>query len=144
MKSSTFPRQLARTRRFTAGVPERFTVACDGAVVLFLRSRAGDNPLACLWALDLETGTERLLADPVDLCEVSGHRATGIEAYATDRAARLVTFALAGELWTVNVAARLVRRLPGIGHQAMGTAVTESLLRYQADFLRRHLGGPPR
>jgi dipeptidyl-peptidase-4 len=112
MKSSTFPRQLARTRRFTAGVPERFTVACDGAVVLFLRSRAGDNPLACLWALDLETGTERLLADPVDLCEVSGHPATGIEAYATDRAARLVTFALAGELWTVNVAARLVRRLP--------------------------------
>ena len=34
--------------------------------------------------------------------------------------------------------------LPGIGHQAMGTAVTGSLLRYQADFLRRHLGVPPR
>jgi dipeptidyl-peptidase-4 len=30
--------------------------------------------------------------------------------------------------------------LAGIGHQAMGSAVTDSLLRHQVNFLRRHLG----
>jgi dipeptidyl-peptidase 4 len=30
--------------------------------------------------------------------------------------------------------------LPGVGHQAIGTAVTENLLWHQVRFLQRHLG----
>jgi dipeptidyl-peptidase 4 len=40
--------QLVRTRLFTLGVPAQFTITRDGAAVLFLRSRAGDDPVTCL------------------------------------------------------------------------------------------------
>ena len=58
------PRQLARTRGFLLGTPSQFTVSPDGGTVLFLRSRGGTDPVNCLWALDVATATERLLADP--------------------------------------------------------------------------------
>ena len=61
---ASLPEQLVRTRLFTLGVPAQFTITRDGAAVLFLRSRAGDDPVTCLWALDLGSGAERLLADP--------------------------------------------------------------------------------
>jgi dipeptidyl-peptidase-4 len=67
MTSMSLPAQIARTRRFTLGVPGQFTIGPDGAEVLFLRTRAGDDPAGCLWALDLDSGTERLLADPAEL-----------------------------------------------------------------------------
>ena len=67
MVTISFPEQLVRTLRFTLGVPDQFTVALDGTVALFLRSHAGDDPVTCLWALDLDSGTERLLADPAEL-----------------------------------------------------------------------------
>jgi dipeptidyl-peptidase-4 len=124
------PSQLARTRRFTLGVPDQFTIAADGATVLFLRSRGGDDPRACLWALDTGSGTERLLADPAELpvagapprpgaerrrAEPARAPGTGIGAYATDRSAALAAFTLAGELWTVNVADGRATRLPARG-----------------------------
>ena len=126
----SLPDQLIRTRRFTLGVPEQFTVALDGATVLFLRSRSGDDPVTCLWALDLGSGTQRLLADPAELLGAStqtppgGEHAgqeqalkqgTGIGAYATDHAAGLAAFTLAGGLWTVDVAGGRARRLPAEG-----------------------------
>ena len=40
--------------------------------MLFLRTRAGDDPAGCLWALDLDSGTERLLADPARLLAADG------------------------------------------------------------------------
>lgn len=101
----SLPEQLVRTRRFSNGVPEHFTVTPDGATVLFLRSRSGDDPAACLWALDLATRSERLLA--------TGGTA-GIETYATDRAVSLVAYQLAGELWTVAVGGGNPRRLPAV------------------------------
>jgi dipeptidyl-peptidase 4 len=64
MTAMSLPAQIARTRRFSLGVPGQFTVRPDGAEVPFLRTRAGDDPVACLWALDLDSGTERPLADP--------------------------------------------------------------------------------
>ncbi|WP_223167724.1 S9 family peptidase [Nonomuraea sp. SYSU D8015] len=99
------PRQFARTRRFSLGAPSAFTVSADGATVLFLRSRGGDDPAACLWALDVESGAERPLADP------SG----GIAAYATDEAAGLAAFVSAGRLRVVDVAEGKVRELPANG-----------------------------
>lgn len=117
MAPDSLPGQLVRTQRFTLGVPRDFTVAGAGAAVLFLRSRAGDDPVSCLWALDVGSGTERLVADPAALPgrERGGQpqsRAEGIDGYATDQAARLAAFTLDGELWTADVAAGRSRRLP--------------------------------
>ncbi|MFG2717629.1 prolyl oligopeptidase family serine peptidase [Streptomyces sp. NPDC048416] len=55
-----FPRQFARTRRFSLGVPRDFTVSPDGDRVLFLRSESGVDPRALLWVY--EGGNERILA----------------------------------------------------------------------------------
>ena len=68
--SDTFPRQHARTQRFTLGDPRNISVSPDGARVVFARSRAGDDPVNCLWVLDIGTGTERLAADPIVLLGV--------------------------------------------------------------------------
>ena len=54
-----FPAQLARTRRFTAGVPTHITPSGDGLTARFLRDRG-------LYELEIATGRERLLADDVD------------------------------------------------------------------------------
>jgi dipeptidyl-peptidase-4 len=71
--SDTYPRQTARTRRFTLGAPRDLAVAVDGARVAFLRSGRGDDPVNKLWVLDLPavgaagSGTPRVVADPVEL-----------------------------------------------------------------------------
>src|SRR3984957_1132659 len=80
-----FPRQLARTRRFSLGVPREVTISADGGRVLFLRTGGGEDPVSRLWLLDLThdhgsdsansvsankgsasngSGAEQLLADP--------------------------------------------------------------------------------
>jgi dipeptidyl-peptidase-4 len=115
MATVPLPGQLFRTRRFSLGVPEHFTVTPDGASVLFLRSRAGDDPVTCLWAMDTDSGTERLLADPAELPGASARPGTGIDDYATGPAAGLAAFTLAGGLWTVDLAGGRVRRLPAEG-----------------------------
>ncbi|NUP41474.1 MAG: S9 family peptidase, partial [Streptomyces sp.] len=66
----SFPRQHARTQRFTLGVPRAFTVAPDGERVAFLRSRSGTDTAQVLWVLDLPAAggaRERVAADPVAL-----------------------------------------------------------------------------
>jgi dipeptidyl-peptidase 4 len=116
MATISLPAQIVRTKRFALGVPDQFTITQDGAVVLFLRSRAGDDLVACLWALDLDSGTERLLADPAEL--LAGEAAepgAGIGAYAIGEAAGLAAFAVDGGLWTVEVADGAARRLPAQG-----------------------------
>ncbi|MBF9068443.1 S9 family peptidase [Streptacidiphilus fuscans] len=97
--SPSLPRQLARTHRFSLGVPGQFTLTSDGSTVLFLRSRGGSDPVDCLWARDVADGTERLLADPAALAPEQG----GIGAYATDASGRRIAFALAGRLWTLDL-----------------------------------------
>ncbi|MBB6346163.1 prolyl oligopeptidase family serine peptidase [Nonomuraea muscovyensis] len=125
--TTSLPRQLARTRRFTLGAPGAFTLSPDGATVFFLRSRAGDDPVSCLWSLDLATGRERLLADPLTLLagveeELSpeertrrlraGELSSGIVGYAADSACELLAFTLSGRLWTVRPADGAVRCVP--------------------------------
>lgn len=113
--TESFPRQQARTRRFTLGVPRAFQVSPDGERVIFLRSKAGDDPVTCLWELNLASGEERLAADPRALGadeenlppeerarrERVRESAAGIVAYATDRAAGLAVFALSGQVYAV-------------------------------------------
>jgi len=113
--SADFPRQFARTRRFSLGVPRHFTVSPDGHRVLFLRTGSGTDPVGRLW--QYEEGTEQLLADPTLLVgagsgvvpeeerlrrERARERSVGVVSYATDDAARLVAFALSGALWAVR------------------------------------------
>src|SRR5258706_16102052 len=67
--TESFPRQEARTRRFTLGVPRSFRISPDGARVAYLRTKGGNDPVTCLWMLDVGSGTqqkitERLVADP--------------------------------------------------------------------------------
>ncbi|QXJ24486.1 prolyl oligopeptidase family serine peptidase [Actinomadura graeca] len=125
--SISYPRQSARTRRFTLGVPRAFQIAPDGARVAFLRTRAGDDPVTCLWTLDTATGEERLVADPSAL-DVPGEgdlpaeerarrerareQAGGIVGYATDRAMRQAVFTLAGRLYVADLGSGAVRDLP--------------------------------
>jgi dipeptidyl-peptidase-4 len=120
-----FPRQLAITRYFTLGGPRAVTVSRDGGRVLFLRTRGGEDPVTCLWRLDLTDGArhggegrERLVADPAaswnygpgDVPEAERVRrerergtAAGIVAYSADADCRTVAFALDGRLWVLRV-----------------------------------------
>src|SRR5262245_27133317 len=98
----TFPRQYARTQRLTLGEPRNVTVSPDGRRVVFVRSQAGDDPVNCLWVLDVDSGEERLVADPLALLgavdddvlpaaerlrrERTREHAGGVTAFATDRA----------------------------------------------------------
>jgi dipeptidyl-peptidase 4 len=113
--TESFPRQQARTRRFTLGTPRAYKVSPDGARVTFLRSKAGDDPVTCLWETDAETGTERLVADPRALGadeenlppeerarrERVRETAAGIVAYATDSDSTIAVFALSGQVYAV-------------------------------------------
>jgi dipeptidyl-peptidase 4 len=115
----SFPRRHARTRGFTLGRPRGFQVGADGARVAFLRSAAGDDPVNRLWVLDLASGTERQVADPVALLggsaaeqlppeerarrERARERAGGIVAFAADRDLTVASFALAGRLFVADL-----------------------------------------
>ena len=114
----SFPRQQARTRRFTIGVPRALRVSPDGGAVTFLRTRSGDDPVSCLWQADTATGEERLVADPRALGaddenlppqerarrERLRETGSGIVAYATDRRHTLAVFALSGQVYAVALA----------------------------------------
>ena len=115
--TESFPRQQARTRRFTLGVPRSFKVAPDGSRVAFLRSRGGSDPVTCLWQLHVATGQEELLADPSAL-EAAGENLTpqekarrerareqagGIVGFATDRALTVAAFTLAGRVYVTGL-----------------------------------------
>ena len=88
-----FPLQFARTRRFSLGVPQQFSVDPEGDRVLFTRSVSGTDPRGLLWLH--EHGGERLL---------SGDEAVGpgVTGYAADRALRVVAYTVGGALWTVR------------------------------------------
>ena len=124
--SDEFPRQYARTQRFTLGEPRNVSVSPDGARVLFLRSSAGDDPANSLWMLDVATGREQLVADPRSLLgggdpaegeltdeerarrERTRDGSTGITAYATDAAFGLAAIALNGRLFVADLTEAVV------------------------------------
>ncbi|MER8068121.1 prolyl oligopeptidase family serine peptidase [Streptomyces sp. NPDC094034] len=134
----SFPRQHARTQRFTLGAPRAFTVSPDGARVTFLRSSSGTDRVNSLWVLDLEDsaggaeggsgeGPERIAADPAVLLggaverlspeerarrERSREGSGGIVGYALDGAGQLAAFALSGRLFTAELLAGTTRELP--------------------------------
>ncbi|MEW2485840.1 alpha/beta fold hydrolase [Streptomyces sp. NPDC048411] len=126
----SFPRQHARTQRFTLGAPRAFTVSPDGERVIFLRSASGTDRTNRLWVLDLADGStpkERLVADPEALLggsaeklspqerarrERSREGSAGIVGYAVDSAAELAAFALSGKVYVAELRAGTARALP--------------------------------
>jgi dipeptidyl-peptidase 4 len=116
--TDSFPRQAARTIGFTLGAPRSFEMAPDGQTVVFLRSKGGTDPVTCLWALDVATSTERLIADPAEIAvagaeddpvekarrERARERAAGIVGFATDQKCTMAAFALAGHVYLADLA----------------------------------------
>ena len=126
----SFPRQYARTQRFTLGVPRAFSIAPDGSRVAFLRSRSGTDRNSCLWLRETASGAERLVADPQEILAGAGEElppeerarrertrqsGTGVVVYATDDAVRIAAFALSGRLFVADLASGEVRELPAAG-----------------------------
>ncbi|MEV4945165.1 prolyl oligopeptidase family serine peptidase [Streptomyces sp. NPDC053755] len=127
----SFPRQYARTQRFSLGVPRAFTVSPDGERVVFVRSASGTDRAHALWVLDLD-GTaggprERIAADPQTLLagrseelpaeerarrERSREGSGGIVSYAVDAAVELAAFPLSGRLFAAELRAGTARELP--------------------------------
>jgi dipeptidyl-peptidase 4 len=115
--TDTFPRQNARTQRFTLGAPRSFQISPDGSRVVFLRSKGGSDPVTCLWQLDLATGQEHLVADPAGLGsggrdldpaekarrERSREQAAGIVAFGCDAGVRLAVFGLSGRVYAADL-----------------------------------------
>jgi dipeptidyl-peptidase-4 len=115
--TESFPRQEARTRRFTLGVPRAFRVSPDGARVVYLRTKDGGDQVTCLWQLDVASGAERLVADPRTLGgdeedlppeerarrERAREAAGGIVAYAADAGLTVAAFAWSGQVHAVDL-----------------------------------------
>jgi dipeptidyl-peptidase-4 len=126
----SFPRQHARTQRFTLGTPRTFTVAPDGSRAVFLRSDTGTSRANGLWTVTAD-GVETRLVDPVALLgdstdedlppeerarrERTREQASGVVNYATDRDLRLAAFALSGRLFVTEVEARETTELTVAG-----------------------------
>jgi dipeptidyl-peptidase 4 len=168
--TESFPRQEARTRRFTLGEPRAFRVSPDGSQVAYLRTAGGADPVTCLWVLDVDSGRERLVADPramhadaEDLTPAERARrervreqAGGIVAYTTDTQLTVAAFALSGRVYSVSlteggappreVATRTPALDPGLdpsGHQV--AYVCDGALRVASlagDAERQVLGDP--
>jgi dipeptidyl-peptidase-4 len=114
----SFPRQAARTRNFTLGLPRTFTVAADGSRVVFLRSPAGDDPNTEMWVFDVDEGRERRVAEAHEVAKGRGdeppeerarrerarERAEGIVAYSTDRPCSKAVFEVGGSLYLADLA----------------------------------------
>lgn len=126
----SFPRQHARTQRFSLGTPRAFTVSPDGTRVVFLRSRSGTDRANLLWVHDLDAGREYAAADPAELLggadeelsaqekarrERSREGAAGVVGYAVDAAAELAAFPLSGRLFVSELRAGTCRELPAAG-----------------------------
>jgi dipeptidyl-peptidase-4 len=137
MTDDSFPRQQARTRRFTLGAPRAYSISPDGEKILFLRTRSGDDPVTCLWEADAGTGEERVLADPRQMGsdeenlppqerarrERVRETASGIVSYATDKDHTLAVFPLSGEVYALSLGepgtqpSRLPTRTPALDPQ---------------------------
>jgi len=126
MTEISFPRQFARTQRFSLGVPRGFAISPDGQRVMFLRARNGTDPLTCLYELDVASGAERLVVDPAGLLGHGGDEipaeerarrervresSGGIVRFHADASLSRVVFDLSGRLHVVESSSGSVREL---------------------------------
>jgi dipeptidyl-peptidase-4 len=121
--ADTFPRQHARTRRFSLGRPRSIVVAEDGSRVTFLRSRSGDDPVGSLWVFDVEDrqersvfgpemeGEERISDEERDRRERLRETLTGVTAYAADRMLTMAAIAMGDRLLLADLVGGGAREL---------------------------------
>ena len=130
-EQTSFPRQYARTQRFTLGTPRAFLPAPDGSRIALLRTKTGSDPASCLWTADPGTGALTLVADPVELLAEAGAEelteaekarrersrqgGAGIVDYAADLAVTRAVFGLSGRLFVADLVKGAVRELPAAG-----------------------------
>jgi dipeptidyl-peptidase-4 len=124
----SFPRLYSRTQAFRLGRPVRFTISPDGRRVLFLRSRGGEDPMRLLWSLEVGSGEEHLLVDPLTLSgdgsapsaqerirrERARDRSSGIADYSADEEVRHVAFAVQEKLNVLDLGTGEVTPLPAM------------------------------
>ena len=123
-----FPRQVARTRGFSLGVPRSFIVSSDGERVVYLRTKRGDDPVSCLWVFEVSGAKERLVFDPGEeeaergLTEAerarrerARERSSGVTAYATDEAVRRAVFTVGGRMFLADLVEGSARELSAPG-----------------------------
>ena len=124
-----FPRQWARTRSGTLGVARTFTVSPDGSRVVFLRTKTGDDPVTCLWVLDVASGNEACRYDPREHGDPSAElteaerarrermreRAQGVTTYACDRDVTRAVFVDGGQLCLLELGDGSVTMVPTEG-----------------------------
>ena len=113
----SFPRQQARTQRFTLGVPRTFQISPDGSRVTFLRGRDGLDKATCLWLYDTTSDSAEVIADPRVLGaddenlppeerarrERLREHGGGIVSYTVDKAFTRAVFTLSGRLFHVDL-----------------------------------------
>jgi dipeptidyl-peptidase-4 len=114
----SYPRRAARTGRFTFGAPRGFTPSPDGERIAFVRSASGTERATSLWVLDVASGAERLVADPVDLLlgsaedlspqersrrERMRESGAGITSFTADASVRLACYALSSRLFVSDL-----------------------------------------
>ncbi|MDO9380603.1 MAG: prolyl oligopeptidase family serine peptidase [Nocardioidaceae bacterium] len=130
-QGDSYPRLRSRTQRFTLGIPRQLGTSPDGGRVAFLRTASGTSRTGALWQLDVETGQERVVADPDVLLGTEGEELSpqerarrersresgaGIVSYSTDAAARVAAFALSGQVWVAPLDTDgPARALPSVG-----------------------------
>ncbi|HTG46032.1 MAG TPA: DPP IV N-terminal domain-containing protein [Actinomycetota bacterium] len=158
-----FPRQTARTQGFSLGQPRDLVVSPDGSRVAFLRSKAADDPVTCLWILDVDVdGAERCVVDPRDGDGATGaemtpaerarrerlrERAEGITAFTADRDLTAACFLVAGRLHVVDLATGALTELATAGTPDAPTLSPDGLsVAYVIDgaLIVRALDGPER
>ena len=124
-QSESFPRQNARTLRFTLGRPRSFSVSPDGQTVLFVRSSHGTDRSGRLWRWTAPVGEvqivdpgallagedEELSAEERARRERAREAAGGIVGYSVDRAMTKAAFALSGRLFLTDIHTNETREL---------------------------------
>ncbi len=128
--TTSYPRLAARTRNFTLGTPQAFTVAPDGARIAFLRTVSGTERTTELWVYDVADATERRIVDPAALLGGTGEdlspeerarrerarqASAGVVGYATDDAVTVAVFALSSRLWLADLVTGETREIPALG-----------------------------
>ena len=118
----TFPKQYARTRRFTVGAPRSFAISPNGHSISYLQSSSGSDPSNKLWIHNPQSQTSVLLADPQDLKGIgSNHEisedvqsrrervrevGSGIVAFGSSAESPNVCFTSDGTLYVANLDSR--------------------------------------
>lgn len=123
----TFPRQHARTRRFTIGAPRSFAIASKNNLISFLQSSSGSDPVNKLWTLDPHSHHLQMLADPEHLLLNGGNHVlskeeqsrrervrevgSGIVSYSSSNESPNIAFTSGGSLFTANLESNVISNL---------------------------------